>query len=170
MGKEDIRSTTGESDGLSTLFGQPYETTIRDERTMDVKANATGRTPEEAEERASRQYHDYEYYSEPCCYLTTACLNAKGIPLKSSLEFKAIKDITREHILKSFSGKKDYVRYGRVAPKIVDAINSRPDSMEIWDSVYKKIEDVAIHIFAGKPEEGYQAYRDMTLSLKKAYL
>ena len=99
-----------------------------------------------------------------CCFITTACLRALGKP-QDSLEFRAMKVLTKEHILKSMQGKRDYVRYGRQAPKIVQAIEARPDANEIWRGVYKTLGEVADFVLSGRREEGYQSYKQLVSEL-----
>ena len=103
------------------------------------------------------------------CYLTTACLRALGKP-QDSLEFRAMKVLTKEHILKSMQGKRDYVRYGRQAPNIVKAIEARPDASEIWGRVYEKLGEVADLVFSDRREEGYQSYKTLVSELSSKTL
>ncbi len=111
-----------------------------------------------------------EYYTREeadmgsCCFITTACLRALGKP-QDSLEFRAMKVLTKEHILKSMQGKRDYVKYGKQAPRIVQAIEARPDSREIWGRVYGKLGEISDLVFSDRREEGYQAYKNLVSEL-----
>lgn len=108
---------------------------------------------------------------KPCgCYITTACLEARGIPVKDSLEYRTIKDLTKNHILASFSGKRDYVKYNKIGPGIVEAVNARSDSQEIWGGVYSDLQNVSGLVLQGMYEAGHQAYKRMVGSLQEKVL
>lgn len=98
------------------------------------------------------------------CFITTSCLRALNLP-KNSLEFKAMKVLTREYILKSFHGKRDYVKYIKKAPQIVESIRAREDSQKIWEEVYSKLGHIADLVSNKKYREGYQSYRSLVMNL-----
>jgi len=102
------------------------------------------------------------------CYVTTACLDALNLP-RDSLEMKAMKTLTKEHILKSFTGKRDYVSYQRKGPAIVQAIESQKDSRRIWQEVYAKIKDVTSSVMSGNLSEGHALYKELILGLEKQF-
>ncbi len=103
------------------------------------------------------------------CYITSACLDAMGLP-RDSLELIAMKVLTKEHILKSFQGKRDYLSYGRKGPAIVQAIESRNDSHGIWKQVYEKLKDITATILSNDYEKGHGQYKDLVLGLEEAYV
>jgi len=110
-----------------------------------------------------------ETHDDSCCYITSACLDSMKLP-RTSLEMKAMKVLTKDHILKSFSGKRDYIAYGRKAPAIVGAINSRPDSQKIWAQVYNSLKQVAVRVFAGEYVEGHGQYKALVLALENRFV
>ena len=108
--------------------------------------------------------------SGSCCYITTACLRALNLPEEDSLEFKAMKVLTKDHILKSRQGKRDYISYNRKSPRIVAEINSRKDAQEVWSGVYEKLRTVTQLVFDGKHEEGYHAYKSLVFVLENQFV
>lgn len=104
-----------------------------------------------------------------CCYVTTACLDSMGLP-RDSLEMKAMKELTTEHILKSLQGKKDYVSYQRIGPSIVEAVESRSNAREIWEEVYGALKSVTSAVFSGRYEDAHQKYKELMLDLKKQFV
>lgn len=106
--------------------------------------------------------------SSSCCFITTACLEALALP-KNSLEFIAMKTLTKEHILKSRQGRRDYIRYNRVSPEIVNRINARADSLEIWKAVYERLRETALLVLDSRMEEGYRTYKQLVEQLNKDY-
>ena len=103
--------------------------------------------------------------SESCCFITTACLRALNLP-EDSLEFKAMKVLTKEHILKSMQGKRDYITYNRIAPAIVGRIESRDDSKKIWSKVYESLSSVAQLVFQERYAEGHSEYKRLVKELE----
>lgn len=107
-------------------------------------------------------------FDSKCCYITSACLEDLGLPL-NSLEMKAMKILTRENILKSFKGKRDYISYGKKAPEIVKAIRSKPESKQIWKQVYQSLNDVTSAVAFGRYEEGYEQYKSLVVRLANQF-
>lgn len=110
-----------------------------------------------------------EAHKDSCCYITSACLDDLGIP-RTALEMTSMKTLTKEHILKSFGGIKDYIRYGRRAPRIVEAIRAREDSRKIWGEVYSGLRDVASAVASREYERGYQKYKNLVLELENRFV
>lgn len=104
--------------------------------------------------------------SGSCCYLVSACLDNLGIPQETSSELTAIESVTRNHILPSLRGKRDYILYRRIAPALVKKIGLRNDTRQVWKGIYKRLQNIAQTISAGKLEQGYQDYRLLVLELK----
>ena len=103
------------------------------------------------------------------CYVTTACLDALNLP-KESLELVAMKVLTREHILKSFSGKKDYLSYQKKGPAIVSAISTQKDPGSIWERVYEQLQNVTQSVLDGNYVRGHQQYKDLILGLEAQFV
>ena len=126
---------------------------------------------ERDEERGAYQAGQDSYHSQTdsCCYITSACLDDLGLP-RTSREMTAMKTLTRNHVLKSFRGKRDYITYGRIAPKVVQAIRSRADCRRVWENVYGTLGEVANLVGLGKYEEGHQQYKSLVLGLEAQFL
>jgi hypothetical protein len=110
-----------------------------------------------------------ESSSDSCCYITSACLDSMGLP-RNSLEMVAMKELTKNHILKSFRGKREYLLYGRKAPAIVQAIESRPDNKKTWSQVYETLREITSTIVSGRYEEGHQQYKSLVLRLEDQFV
>ena len=104
-----------------------------------------------------------------CCYIVGACLDDLKLP-RNSLEMKAMKQLAKNHILKSFSGKRDYVRYGKIGPSIVTAIRASTNSRGIWERVHQTLQGIAPQILEGNYQEGYQRYKSLVLDLESKFL
>lgn len=106
---------------------------------------------------------------DSCCYIVGACLDDLGLP-RNSLEMKAMKQLAKNHILKSFSGRRDYIRYGKIGPSIVTAIRARTNSKGIWEKVHETLQGIAPQVYEGKYQEGYQRYKTLVLDLESRFL
>ena len=107
--------------------------------------------------------------NDSCCYVTTACLDAMSLPRDSQI-MAAMKTLTRDYILKSFKGKKDYLQYRKRGPVIVQAIKSREDSHVIWNNVYKRLEEVTSNILSGDYAGSHKQYRSLMLELENQFV
>jgi len=171
MGNKEIHST---ETGLPLGIGSTYKVTTIVGPNGEKIAEGRGNTRAEANKNAQNNVPSGGSSNgggsggssggDSCCYVTTACLDAMGLP-RDSLEMKAMKILTKEHILKSFQGKRDYILYGRKAPRIVSEIESRSDSKEIWGRVYEKLKDITRTVFGGELERGYQSYKSLVNEL-----
>lgn len=107
--------------------------------------------------------------SNNCCYITSACLDDLGIP-RTAPEMMAMKVLTKEHILKSYSGVRDYVRYEKRAPAVVSAIKAREDAPKIWEGVYAGLREVTAKVVGNQFKEAYQAYKNLVIGLEKKFV
>ena len=110
------------------------------------------------------KYYTREEANMGGCFITTSCLKALNLP-EDSLEFKAMEVLTKEHILKSLHGKRDYIRYLKKAPQIVESIEARSDSQKIWEDVYSKLRDITNLVSNKKYGEGYDSYKSLVMNL-----
>lgn len=107
--------------------------------------------------------------STSCCFITSACLDSMGIP-RDCPEMRAMKVLAKDYILKSFSGKRDFITYRRKAPKIVEAIRTRSDPWAIWEGVYGKLKGITVTIVSGDHQQGHRQYRNLVLSLEAKFV
>ncbi|MEI6850279.1 MAG: hypothetical protein WCK29_04540 [archaeon] len=105
---------------------------------------------------------------DSCCYIVSACLDNLNLP-RSSLEMKAMKKLTREFILKSFSGKRDYITYGKIGPAIVRSIQSTSDSQATWQQVYGMLQGIARKVEEGKYQESHDQFKSLVLGLEAQF-
>ncbi len=92
-----------------------------------------------------------------------------GLPI-GSLEMRAMKALTKEHILRTFGGRRDFVLYGRKAPAIVQAIESRSDANDIWRNVYDRLKEITSTILTRDYGVAHGQYRDLVLGLEKEFV
>jgi hypothetical protein len=72
----------------------------------------------------------------------------------------------QQAVQEDYSKLRDLVLYNKVAPKIVEAVNTRPDAKEIWQRTYEKIRSIVPLINSNNFSEAYKLYKAMTLDLQ----
>ena len=103
------------------------------------------------------------------CYLSSAA----GIETGHGLDDECLRAMTdfRFGWVRQQPGKlRDLVQYARVAPQIVEAIKSSPDSREIFQGIYERLRGVTKLIASGDNERAYQEYKNMAVELRERFL
>jgi len=105
------------------------------------------------------------------CYLTTACVNARGLP-DNCLELQVLRRFRNNILIPSSTGKKIVKEYYKIAPEIVQAVNEQGIEMSgiIWNGVYNDVRKAVSLIFKRDFEGAVRYYQEMTLKLKGEYL
>ncbi len=103
------------------------------------------------------------------CYLTSACIYAKGLP-DDCYELTTLRKYRDEWLNNQPAGKEFIKDYYAVAPKIVSNINESPDQKSIYEMIYDKMVLPCVKLIEkNKMEETLDLYKSMTLKLKKDY-
>ena len=101
------------------------------------------------------------------CYLTSACMEHYQSVFDDNCEELSILRWFRD----SFVSKDDIDHYYRVAPLIVDAIDSSPDNDTVYSHIYNHIIKPCVDaIKNGDYSFAYQRYKDSVLSLEDEYI
>lgn len=103
------------------------------------------------------------------CYLTSACMYAKGLP-DDCYELETLRHFRDTWLNKTEEGKEIIKMYYEIAPKIVSAINDKPDSKNIYDMIYEKMVLTCVKFIEEQRfDETVELYKNMTLELQKVY-
>lgn len=104
------------------------------------------------------------------CYLTTACVAARGLS-DTCIELQTLRAFRDDVLAHRPGGQKDIEEYYQLAPHIVEAINQRPDAVEIWGCVYDELVETCVHLIQeGHNNEAYQRYKEYTYALSRKFL
>ena len=104
------------------------------------------------------------------CYLTTACVVAKGLP-DNCMELETLRSYRDGYLKGREGGLADIETYYSVAPKIVDAINALADSNSIWQDIYNHLVLPCVELIGkGQMEEAYKLYKESVSGLSSKYL
>lgn len=131
-------------------------------------------------------YGSYVYPSDTCshetssgssgggCYLTTACVKAKGLP-DDCFELEVLRYFRDNWLMNQPNGSEDIKEYYKIAPEIVAGVNKCENSNEVWNDVYNEISECVSLITDDANNENnmieaYKKYKKMTETLKEKYI
>ena len=99
------------------------------------------------------------------CYLTTACMSASGLQ-DNCLELNVLRNFRDRILLQTPRGRKAVKEYYQIAPEIVQSIDEKDSSLEIWNSVYQDVRKAVQLVLSGDFNQAFKHYREMTLRLR----
>lgn len=104
------------------------------------------------------------------CFLTSACTNARGLD-DDCYELTTLRSF-RDTWLKSQPGGSNEIKeYYRIAPKIVEEIDSRSDKFSIYERIYEQLVSPCLRLIENKEyDAAFALYKDQTLALAASYL
>lgn len=104
------------------------------------------------------------------CYLTSACVQAKGLP-DDCYELSTLRRFRDEYLRSRPNGAADICEYYHTAPAIVEKIKQLPNTLEVLEKIHNELVAPCVNLIeAGKNEEAYIRYRNYTKMLHKLYL
>lgn len=113
------------------------------------------------------RYKNRNSSSSSGCFLTSACVEAKGLP-DDCRELTVLRSF-RDTYLKEHSCQ-DICEYYRVAPTIVEKIKQCPNAMDIFEKIYSELVIPCVSLIDnGNNEEAYHKYKDYVQKLQLEY-
>lgn len=98
------------------------------------------------------------------CFLTTAVVHELGLP-DNCAELTILRAFRNNWLMKNHP--EDVAEYTKIAPEIVSHINAYTNKALLWRQLYREfIIPAILLIAAGKYEEAYKFYKQVTLTLK----
>lgn len=115
-------------------------------------------------------YKKYHSSSGTVCFLTSACVEARGLPDNCD-ELQTLR-LFRDTYLKSLmNGPMEINEYYKIAPAIVTKIKQCTNATELFDDIYTSLVLTCVELIkAGKNEEAHQLYRGYVKQLGAKYL
>lgn len=115
-------------------------------------------------------YKNESSSSSSSCFLTSACVEAKGLP-DDCHELTLLRNF-RDTFMKE---NKEYApaicEYYHTAPSIVEKINALPERMQIYEDIYNDLVLPCVALIEkGDNESAYVKYRQYVLILKERYI
>ena len=103
------------------------------------------------------------------CYLTTACVQSKGLP-DDCIELQTLRRFRDSYLASLPDGQAEIEQYYHTAPGIVASIDRQADRMEIWEQIYTELISPCVRmIHAQENENAYQLYKAYSTELFEKY-
>lgn len=104
------------------------------------------------------------------CYLTSACIAAKGLP-DDCYELQTLRHFRDTYLESKENGASDIEHYYRVAPRIVYEISSQVNPQVIFSELYEKLVLPCVTLIEqAKLEDAYLLYKRIAVELEQEYL
>lgn len=104
------------------------------------------------------------------CYLTSACVAAKGLP-DDCYELQTLRHFRDTYLRSKENGASDIEHYYRVAPRIVYEISSQDNPQEIFSELYENLVRPCVTLIEQtKLEDAYLLYKRIAVELEQKYL
>jgi hypothetical protein len=104
-----------------------------------------------------------------CCFLTTACVTARGLP-DDCEELTTLRRFRDGYLMETRDRRAMVESYYQIAPAIVEALWKSKDPQKAFASIYKVIQWCIRLIRAEKYEQALKQYRRMVDQLAEHYL
>lgn len=103
------------------------------------------------------------------CYLTSACVRAKGLPDDCD-ELQTLRAFRDGWLKEQPYGEQSIQEYYRIAPAVVERIDARPDAEAIYSAIYTQVILPCIeYIRTQKNEAAYTLYRQAAARLAEQF-
>lgn len=103
------------------------------------------------------------------CFLTSACVVAKGLP-DDCRELTALRSFRDGYMRSTEQGRADILEYYSIAPIIVERIKRSGNCVREFERIYQELVLPCVSfIEEGRNEEAYSKYKNYTKALQKIY-
>lgn len=104
------------------------------------------------------------------CFLTSACVEAKGLP-DDCYELTTLRKFRDEYLAKQECGKSEIAHYYHVAPTIVERIKTSKESVKVFDQIYNELVSPCVTMIEKCNLSGaHDLYRAKVQELQAEYL
>lgn len=131
--------------------------------------NEYGYMHKKSVEGVLRRVAEQEKAKSSCCYLTTACVEARGLP-DDCEELTILREFRDTYLMNKENGNSLIAAYYKYSPQIVCAIKKRRDEDEILAWIYGVICRCVEAIKRDDNEFAYRTYCRMVVELKDIYI
>ena len=116
------------------------------------------------------RYKAHGYSGGGGCFLTSACVEAKGLP-DDCHELTVLRRFREEYLRPLPEGETEIAEYYDIAPQIVSTIRLREDSLSIFSDIYDSLVKPCVDLIEkGENEVAHTIYKDRVHKLKEQYL
>ena len=107
--------------------------------------------------RIQKVVYPQDRASDDGCFITTACVKAKGLP-DDCYELETLRKFREEYVRVLPEGKSLISKYYEVAPKIVKMLEKDRGRKRIYDSLFEKIRLACMYIEKKENEKAFKVY------------
>ena len=105
------------------------------------------------------------------CFITTACVNARHNDPNGEHILNVLRTYRDEYVRTLNEGGRLLEHYYDIAPRIVDSINNRSNSSEIFEEIYAKhLVAAVVLIEFNRNDEALKIYSSLVSKLEEDYL
>ncbi len=104
------------------------------------------------------------------CYLTTACINSKGLS-NNCLELNVLRRFRDSVLLPTSKGREAVKEYYKIAPEIILLVNKKEgkNAINVWNSLYEDVQKAVSLVMKKDFNKAFTHYKQMTSRLKENY-
>jgi len=107
---------------------------------------------------------------EDKCIITTACIEAMGLPDDCN-ELNILRDFRDTYLRSLPEGNSLISQYYSIAPRILRAIDRKPNAREIYHRLYRELVPETVDLVkAGKHKEAFENCFKIIMGLEQKYL
>ena len=162
--RRDIADSGADPDYLDTLNPEKRDAYLRKLGMKPERYGGGSKDPYYKKEERETHYDDH---NDDGCFLTSACVKAKGLP-DDCEELQILRKYRDGWLRSTNNGEQEIRDYYRIAPEIVNAINERPDAQNVWETVYRDLVLPCVELIkADQYEKAFDTYKGYTVSLAK---
>lgn len=157
-----------------------YRDRIEREADESIIERATGEKPSQGffesddsyRDRISREADEHDSddssSSKSGCFLTTACVDAAGLP-DTCHELTVLRHFRDSYLAQQPHGAAMIAEYYAIAPRIVGRIQRSPQRAAVLDAVFADVRRAVTLIESGKHESALSVYAEMFTRLQREY-
>ena len=120
--------------------------------------------------RDSGNSHDSNSSNSGGCFITTACVEARGLQ-DDCHELTVLRNYRDSYLKNRQNGAHDIAEYYQCAPEIVACINQRRDAHKLWEHLFDTVITPCVsYIEEQRYEEAYLLYKTTVVELKSEFL
>jgi hypothetical protein len=123
-----------------------------------------GRNHPQSDDSSESSGSDSTESSSGGCFVTTACVTAAGLEDDCN-ELTRMRWFRDNVLATSPGGRALITEYYNTSPGIVEAVNRRPDAIELWGETFSSVQNVVKMIDEGEYESAITQYRSILCNL-----
>ncbi len=152
---KSLPDTSKEQEKLTKSFNEGYE----QGRNMPSEDNSSSGSTDSSNSSSA---------GTSGCYLTTACVQYKGLP-DNCEELTILRAFRDKFLCQTLEGACDVEKYYRIAPSIVKAIQADDNREVLLDEIFTTVTEAIAYIKDDQHMKAYEVYKTKSVELAVKY-